>query len=165
MSLSHTFPMRSRPRFRLPGAALVAIAASLLFGGSLLLALETPSQPFLQKNGFYLESAGFKAKFATDAAGREALEKLPSHRFVVHTNARGARYLYADPKMCVCIFVGTRENFLNYQDILRQPLPQADFVSPDYKTQSSALLSDDPIDSAGIDWQPDSLSAYLQDYY
>ncbi len=84
---------------------------------------------------------------------------------VVHATPNGPRYLYADPVTCVCIFVGSRDNWLSYRDILAQPLPQADSVSPDYKSQAGALLSDDPIASDAIDWQPDSLSDAFQDYF
>ncbi|WP_445492763.1 hypothetical protein [Rhodopseudomonas sp. RCAM05734] len=128
-------------------------------------AREAPSAPFLQKNGFYLESAGFKARFVSDAASQEAMRKLPAHRFVVHKTPNGPVYVYADPKACVCIFTGRRDNYLSYLDILRAPLPQADAVSPDYKSEAGALLADDPVDSAGIDWQPDSAAAFLRDYY
>ncbi|MDB5616557.1 hypothetical protein [Tardiphaga sp.] len=145
--------------------ALVAMSATMLLGAGELVARDAPSAPFLQKNDFYLKSAGFKIKFATDAAGQMALRKLPSHRFVIHKTPNGPLYLYADPVTCVCTFVGTRDAFLSYRDILNQPLPQADDVAPDYKTQSAALLSDDPLVSDSVDWEPDSLSAAFRDYY
>ena len=158
MTLPTPFPLRLRHLAPAFGLLLLALVISPI-------AHAAPSAPFLQKNGFYLESAGFKARFATDAAGQEALRKLPPHRFVVHRTPNGPVYLYADPQTCVCIFTGRRDNYLSYQDILRRPLPQADDVSPDYKTEAGALLADDPVDSAGIDWQPDSMAAYLKDYY
>jgi hypothetical protein len=43
-------------------------------------------------------------------------------------------------------------------------LPQADDVSPDYKTQASALLYGDPYDSDNLN-QPDSIADYLRTYY
>jgi hypothetical protein len=155
-------PIRSNLRLCLLAQAFIVLLA---LSPSLSRAREAPSAPFLQKNGFYLESAGFKARFASDAASQEALHKLPPHRFVVHKTPNGPIYLYADPKACVCIFTGRRDNYLSYLDILRAPLPQADAVSPDYKSEAGALLADDPIDSAGIDWQPDSAAAFLRDYY
>ncbi|MET0878762.1 MAG: hypothetical protein ABWY14_16595 [Tardiphaga sp.] len=157
-----TIPTASvRPR----GLALAMAAALLLLGAAELVARDTPSAPFLEKNDFYLKSAGFKVRFANDPKGQEALRKLPSHRMVVHATPNGPRYLYADPVTCVCIFVGSRDNWLSYRDILNQPLPQPDYVSPDYKTQASAMLSDDPIASDAIDWQPDSLADAFQDYW
>jgi len=152
------------PRIHHAKLFVPVIAAALLLGVTLLAALESPSQPFLEKNGFYLTSAGFKVKFANDAAGQKALRALPPHRFVVHTVGGSERYLYADPKTCVCVFVGTRDAYLNYRDILAHPLPQADDVAPDYKTQAGALLNADLVDGGGLD-DPGSVADYLREFY
>jgi hypothetical protein len=141
-------------------AAVIALLCT-----SLLMALETPSKPFLDKNSFYLSSAGFRVQVANDEAGRKALHALPPHRFVLHKLDGGdVRYLYAEPLYCVCIFIGTRANYQDYRDILSRPLSQPDDVSPDYSTQASALLYGDPYDLTSLD-EPDSLAGYLRDYY
>jgi hypothetical protein len=137
-------------------------AIVLLLGASWLAALEPPSKPFLDKNSFYLTSAGFKPQFANDAAAKKAMHALPPHRFVIHDNGGDARYLYAEPQHCVCVFIGTREAMRNYRAILSQPL-QPDDVSPDYKTQASALLTGAPI---GIDTIGDNtVMPYYSAYY
>jgi hypothetical protein len=83
-----------------------------------LLAVEPPSKPFLDKNSFYLSSAGFKVHFANDAAGKKALHALPPHRFVIRNLGGGdVRYLYAEPQHCVCIFIGTKDAYQNYRAI------------------------------------------------
>jgi hypothetical protein len=46
------------------------LPASLLLQCTPLFALEPPSKPFLDKNSFYLSSAGFKVHFANDDAGK-----------------------------------------------------------------------------------------------
>jgi len=130
-----------------------------------LLAVEPPSKPFLDKNSFYLSSAGFKVHFANDAAGKKALHALPPHRFVIHNLGGGdVRYLYAEPQHCVCIFIGTRQAYDTYRNILSQPLQQADNVSPDYKTQAGALLYGDPYDFNSLN-APDSIADYFRAYY
>ncbi len=136
----------------------------LLLCASLLVALEAPSKPFLEKNSFYLSSAGFRVRLANDPAGQQAMRALPAHRFVIHKFGGDVRYLYAEPNHCVCVFVGTRENYQDYRDILSRPLPQADDVSPDYKTQASALLYGDPYDFDSLN-APDSVAEFLQAYY
>ncbi len=103
-------------------------AIALLLCASLLAALETPSKPFLDKNSFYLSSAGFRVQVANGAAGKRALNALPPHRFVMHKNGGDVRYLYAEPIHCVCIFIGTEANYQDYRDILGRGLPQADTV-------------------------------------
>src|SRR5664279_5009635 len=72
-------------------------AIVLLLCTSLLVALETPSKPFLDKNSFYLSSAGFKVHLANDPAGQKAMRALPAHRFVIHRIGSDVRYLYAEP--------------------------------------------------------------------
>jgi hypothetical protein len=139
-------------------------AVALLLCASLLAALEAPSKPFLDKNSFYLSSAGFRVQVANDEAGKKALHALPPHRFVIHRVGNAVRYLYAEPIHCVCIFIGTEANYQDYRDILGRPLPQADDVSPDYKTQASALLYGDPYDWTSLN-QPTSIADYLRTYY
>jgi hypothetical protein len=139
-------------------------AISLLLCASLLTALEAPSKPFLDKNSFYLSSAGFRVQVANDEAGRKAMHALPPHRFVVHRTGNDVRYLYAEPNHCVCIFIGTQANYQDYRDILAKPVDQPDSVAPDYKTQASALLYGDPYDWNNLN-QPDSIADYLRTYY
>ncbi len=161
-SLSATLsPVRRRPGGRL-FSFIPAVA--VLLCASLLMALEAPSKPFLDKNSFYLSSAGFRVQVANDEAGRKAMHALPPHRFVVHRTGNDVRYLYAEPNHCVCIFIGTQANYQDYRDILAKPVDQPDNVAPDYKTQASALLYGDPYDWNNLN-QPDSVADYLRTYY
>jgi hypothetical protein len=141
-----------------------APAIALLLCASLPAALEAPSKPFLDKNSFYLSSAGFRVQVANDEAGKKALRALPPHRFVIHRAGNDLRYLYAEPNHCVCIFVGTQANYQDYRDILARPVDQPDNVAADYKTQASALLYGDPYDWNNLN-QPDSIADYLRTYY
>ena len=155
----------SRPVRRMTWRTGVLPAIALLVGTSLLVALEAPSKPFLDKNSFYLSSAGFRVQVANDAAGRKAMNALPPHRFVVHRYGNNeVRYLYAEPNHCVCIFIGNQEAYQNYRDILAKPIQQPDDVAPDYKTQANALLYGDPYDFNSVD-EPNTLAEYLRDYY
>jgi hypothetical protein len=165
MSVSMIWPVlsgRTRPRGVRIAGAFPAIV--LLLCTSLLVALETPSKPFLDKNSFYLSSAGFRVQVANDPLGKKALHALPPHRFVMHRFGNDVRYLYAEPLHCVCIFIGTQSAYQNYREMLSQPLEQADDVAPDYKSQASALLYGDPYDWSSLN-QPDSIADYLRTYY
>jgi hypothetical protein len=136
---------------------------ALLLFTTLLVALEPPSKPFLDKNSFYLTSAGFKVHLANDVEGKKALHALPPHRFVIHNLGGGdVRYLYAEPQHCVCVFIGTKDAYLNYRDMLSQALQPDNDVSPDYKNQVSALLTGDPVDMIG---QPPYAAEYFRNYY
>jgi hypothetical protein len=168
MSASLIWPVvsGSQRRFRGRSASALGVfpAIVLLLCTSLLVALETPSKPFLEKNSFYLSSAGFRVQLANDPAGQKALRALPAHRFVIHKVGDELRYLYAEPQHCVCIFIGTRQAYQTYRDILSQPLPQPDNVAPDYKTQAGALLNGEPVWLNTLN-DPDSLAEYFRAYY
>jgi hypothetical protein len=168
MSASTTWPVTSDRWRKFAARGVKAFrtvpAIALLLCASLLAALETPSKPFLEKNSFYLTSAGFRVRLANDPAGQKAMRALPAHRFVMHNVGGVVHYLYAEPNHCVCIFVGTQSNYSDYRDILSRPLPQPDDVSPDYMTQASALLYGDPYDFNALNG-PDSLAEYFRDYY
>jgi hypothetical protein len=168
MFVSTTWPMAASHarKLGLSGAKALGVlpAVVLLLGASLLAALETPSKPFLEKNSFYLSSAGFRVRLANDPAGQKAMRALPAHRFVMHNVGGVVHYLYAEPQHCVCIFVGTQANYQDYRDILSRPQAQVDDVSPDYKSQASALLYGDPYDFNSLN-QPDSIAEYFRDYY
>src|SRR5262245_35591162 len=157
VSMTAMQPLRRKAMGALP-------AIALLLGASLLAALEAPSKHFLDKNSFYLSSAGFRVQVANDPAGKKALRALPPHRFVVHRYGNEVRYLYAEPNHCVCIFIRTEDAYKSYRDILAQPIDQPDNVAPDYKTQANALLYGDPYDFNSVD-EPNSLAEYLRDYY
>lgn len=151
--------MRMTSTMSLGAATLFLMAAEPLAAQE-----SSPSKPFLEKNAFYLTSAGFRPKFANDAAGQKALRAMPAHRFVIHTVNGKTRYLFADPKGCVCIFVGNKDNYESYRSILAQPLgPAPDDVAADYKTNAETMLND-PLGSGSI-YEPDTLADYLQDYY
>jgi hypothetical protein len=164
MSGSMIWPVSGRARPLGGRLAGVFPAIVLLLCASFLVALETPSKPFLDKNSFYLSSAGFRVQVANDAQGKKALHALPPHRFVIHRFGNDVRYLYAEPLHCVCIFIGTQSAYQSYREMLSQPLEQADNVAPDYKSQASALLYGDPYDWNSLN-QPDSISDYLRAYY
>jgi hypothetical protein len=141
------------------------VLAAIMIATFLLLAVPFEAQsatfekPFLDTNDFYLRSAGFKIKFANDAAGQKAMRALPMHRMVAQKTPGGVRYLFAEPKICVCIFIGTADNLQSYRDIVANPLPTVDNVPADYTTQASALLAD------MSDIEDDSLADFLRNYY
>ncbi len=164
MSASIIWQVASDPwhPFRLRGVRALRLlpAVALLFSAAVSSAGEEPSKPFLEKNSFYLSSAGFRVQFANDPAGQKALRALPAHRFVTSGAGEALRYLYAEPQHCVCIFVGSQQAYDRYRDLLSQPLKPADNVPADYKTQSGILLSNQPLRQS-TRGDPTTLSDYL----
>jgi hypothetical protein len=116
--------------------------------------------PSLERNSFYLSSAGFRVQVANNPAGQKALRTLPAHRFVTEGAGDTLRYLYAEPQHCVCIFVGTQQAYDSYRKILSQPVKPTNNASPDYKTQAGVLLSGQPLRQS-TRGDPTTLSDYL----
>jgi hypothetical protein len=164
MSASIIRPVAASHRhlFRVQGIRALRLfpAVVLLFCATVLAATEVPSQPSLEKNSFYLSSAGFRIQVANDPAGQKALRALPPHRFVANGAGDAVRYLYAEPQHCVCIFVGTQQAYDNYRKILSEPLKPTNNLSPDYKTQAGVLLSGQPLRQS-TRRDPTTLSDYL----
>jgi hypothetical protein len=164
MSASIIWPVAAAHRHRFRGHGITALrllpAVVLLLCASVLAAEEAPSRPSLEKDSFYLSSAGFRLQFANDPAGQKALRALPPHRFVTSGVGDGLRYSYAEPQHCVCIFVGTQQAYDNYREILRQSREPRHAVSPDYKTQTGVLLSNQPLRQS-TRGDPTNLTDYL----
>ena len=135
-------------------------AVVLLLCAPVLAVAETPRPPSLERNSFYLSSAGFRVQVANDAAGQKALRTLPAHRFVTEGSGDTLRYLYAEPQHCVCVFVGTQQAYDSYRKILSQPVRATNNASPDYKTQAGLLLSGQPLRQS-TRGDPTTLSDYL----
>jgi hypothetical protein len=168
MFVSKTYPMALSRSAALREHCLKALgfapALVILLCASLVLALETPSKPFLDKNSFYLSSAGFRVQVADDPATKKAMHALPAHRFVIHRFGNDMRYLYSEPRHCVCIFIGTKDAYENYRGMLSGSLGAADAGDTEYRQQADALLSVDPTDFNTI---PDSTAVgdILQIHY
>jgi hypothetical protein len=164
MPASIIWPVAASHRrpFRVHGLRALRLfpAVVLLLCAFGLAAAEAPSQLSLEKNSFYLSSAGFRVQVANDPAGQKALRALPAHRFVANGVGDALRYSYAEPQHCVCIFVGTQQAYDNYSKMLREPLKATNNVPADYKTQTGVLLSGQPLRQS-TRGDPTTLSDYL----
>jgi hypothetical protein len=134
-------------------------AAMLSLYASVSAAEEAPGKPVLERNNFYLSSAGFRIQVANDPAGQKAMRALPAHRFVTEGAGETLRYYYAEPQRCVCVFVGTQQAYDRYRQMISLPLTSTT-SSPDYKTQAGVLLSGQPLRQS-TKGDPTNLSDYL----
>ncbi|MDR6951844.1 cytochrome c556 [Ancylobacter sp. 3268] len=67
-----------------------------------------------------LSAAGFQMRLANTPEKVASLQKLPPHKFTVQSQNGQPVFLYADPTVCGCLYVGTQENFQNYQQMAFQ---------------------------------------------
>ncbi|TRW18364.1 hypothetical protein FMM06_03280 [Glacieibacterium frigidum] len=61
-----------------------------------------------------LTAAGFLAKPANTPERVDMLTRLPANTFVQRANGDAVTYVYADPKVCACLYVGTQDAYAQY---------------------------------------------------
>ncbi|HEX9536094.1 MAG TPA: hypothetical protein VF924_11515 [Stellaceae bacterium] len=83
-------------------------------------------------------SAGFVSKKIDATAQMANLKSLPPHQFVAKNRNGRTRYLYADPTVCGCIYVGDQ----NAYDQYRQQMAARRTATDD---QIRAILSTAPL--------------------
>ncbi|MGI4744594.1 MAG: hypothetical protein ACRYGI_10245 [Janthinobacterium lividum] len=62
-----------------------------------------------------LVAAGFVARPADTPARQAMLQKLPPHHFVMRSVNGNYVYLYSDPLVCGCLYVGSAQAFSTYK--------------------------------------------------
>src|SRR5271163_1969134 len=91
----------------------VALAVGL-FGG------DAGAQQAQEATDMHLEDAGFVMRAATPHQ-LDRVRLLPPRKFVART-VNGRRYfLYADPDLCKCVFLGDELAMANYQSMASPP--------------------------------------------
>lgn len=96
--------------------ARVARSATVL-SVSLLVALsacETQRQ-VISKREDRLSAAGFITKLANSPERQAMLARLPPNKFVMRQRGDDIHYVYADPLVCGCLYVGTQQAFNRYK--------------------------------------------------
>jgi hypothetical protein len=62
-----------------------------------------------------LAAAGFVVRPANTPERQAMLNRLPPHQFVQRVNGDTVHYIYADPLVCGCLYVGTQQAFNQYK--------------------------------------------------
>lgn len=68
----------------------------------------------------HLAAAGFIVRPANTPERQQMLNRLPPHRFVQRTHGDTVHYVYADPLVCDCLYVGSQQAYNKYQQYLQQ---------------------------------------------
>ncbi|HTV79049.1 MAG TPA: hypothetical protein VMF03_12370 [Steroidobacteraceae bacterium] len=96
------------------GAVLVSILGVAGFAGCV-----TAQQEVSQRED-NLAAAGFIVKPANTPERQAMLDKLPSHTFVKRIHGDVVHYVYADPLVCDCLYVGSQQAYGAYQRYMQQ---------------------------------------------
>jgi hypothetical protein len=62
-----------------------------------------------------LTAAGFQVRQADTQARRAMLASLPANQFVQRVRADAVNYVYADPLVCGCLYVGSQASYEAYR--------------------------------------------------
>ena len=121
---------------RRAGKIAVALAAV-----GVLAACQTSHQRILDHEND-LAAAGFLLRPADTAERRALLAQLPAHRFVQRVKDGRVHYVYADPSVCQCLYVGTEAAYGQYQQN-KQSKAEVKEVERDLKRHNNAAEDDD----------------------
>ena len=111
---SYGMKLASSPRAPRMVAAITGILVAAGLSGCI-----TAQQAVAQKED-NLAAAGFVIRPANTPERQAMLNRLPPHTFVKRVHGDVVHYVYADPLVCDCLYVGTQEAYGQYQRYLQQ---------------------------------------------
>ncbi len=92
----------------------VAVATVALLAIGALTGCETP-QERVARHEDNLAAAGFIVRPANTPERQAMLKRLPPNRFVMRSKGDAVHYVYADPLVCGCLYVGTQQAYNQYK--------------------------------------------------
>ena len=67
-----------------------------------------------------LAAAGFVPQVANSPARITSMKKLPPNKFVQQTQGTNLVYVYADPVVCQCVYLGSQAAYAQYRSMVFQ---------------------------------------------
>ena len=67
-----------------------------------------------------LSAAGFNVRPANTPERQAMLARLPRDKFIQRAHGDAVTYVYADPLVCDCLYVGDQQAFARYQQYVQQ---------------------------------------------
>ena len=92
----------------------------LVTGGALVAVACANTEGAISQKDDMLLSAGFVSKKADATPRMAGLKSLPPHQFMVRNRNGRTVYLYADPTVCGCVYVGDQNAYDQYRIAARQ---------------------------------------------
>jgi hypothetical protein len=90
------------------------VVCGLLAGVVVLSACQTQQQA-IESREDKLSAAGFIIKPANTPERQAMLTRLPANQFVMRQNGDTIHYVYSDPIVCGCLYVGTQQAYNQYK--------------------------------------------------
>jgi len=103
---------------------LTSRALMVLFASAALLPLaaapaDAKSTKSIERKEDDLAAAGFVIRPANTPERVDMLSRLPANKFVRHVDGDTVSYVYADPKACNCLYVGSQQAYGQYRKALQ----------------------------------------------
>ncbi len=96
------------------------VAAGAMAAAAMLLAGCVTQQEIVQGQENMLSAAGFVAR-AADTPERQAnLKTLPPHKFIFQNRNGKLVYIYSDPTVCDCLYIGSEQAYRKYRQLALQ---------------------------------------------
>ncbi len=96
------------------GARVHAALILVVVGVALLSACQT-TPPDVAAYEDKLAAAGFVKRVASTPQRQAMLARLPPNQFLIRQNGDTLHYVYADPLVCGCLYVGTQQAYDQYR--------------------------------------------------
>lgn len=104
---------------RIMSRTFLALAASAMALPLSVNSAQAKSTSSIERTEDNLAAAGFILKPANTPERAAMLLRLPANKFVQHVNGDTVTYVYADPKACGCLYVGTQSAYGQYQKAMQ----------------------------------------------
>jgi hypothetical protein len=107
-----------------------AMRSIRVFGAAIFLSAlaACQSSAILQQDND-LSAAGFTVRIADTAERQAMMNRLPPNQFVQRASGNDVHYVYADPTVCGCIYIGTQQDFAQYVSNKQLDFEQAQRIS------------------------------------
>jgi len=131
------------------------LSAILVTSLMMLSACQTPSQRVVSHEN-NLAAAGFTIRPANTPERQAMLAQLPPHKFVKRITNDTVHYVYVDPQVCKCLYVGTQDAYGKYQ-LNKQSDARIKQLRSDLKDHQNAAEDDDyneqVYDNPAFNWE------------
>lgn len=89
-----------------------------------------------------LEDAGFIMRTADTAEKLTHARKVPPRKFIARTKAGKRYFIYADPDLCKCVFVGDEDAMKTYRDMVAKSPQLQLIIAPSGLTPEGQMIQD-----------------------
>jgi hypothetical protein len=96
------------------GSLMVMAAAGMLLAGC------TTERQIVQNKEDMLAASGFTIRPANTPERQAEMKNLPPHKFVYQERNGKPVYLYADPTVCDCLYIGSEQAYQQYHKLALQ---------------------------------------------